>query len=157
MKSHKITIAVFIGFLVWDGVCINYAKADSVSRTVGMQELCTTSTKLVRHTSEATKKAVYAAAGVTPRHSPECTGPSNVCDEVDHVWALTDGGADVIGNLQIQSYEGPCNAHQKDLLEVKLHHLICTDKTLTIDQAGAILTTDWVGGYTKYIDPKGCN
>ncbi len=70
--------------------------------------------------------------------------------------ALTDGGADEIKNLWIQDYDIPCGAHAKDRLEVKLHHLICIEKTITIEQAQDALMHDWRIAYQKYVDQKGC-
>ena len=127
-----------------------------VAREVTVDQLCTTSTKLVRHTSQATKLAVYKEYGITPKHSPECTGPSHSCFEVDHDIALENGGADVIENMWIQEYEIIPNdpswqnngAHKKDKLENKLHKLIC-DKEMTIHEAQQCISSDWIACYMK--------
>ena len=119
-----------------------------VARQVTQDTLCTTSTKLVRHTSAETKRQVYAEYGLVPKHSPNCTGPSNSCYEVDHLIALTDGGADVKSNLWIQLYDGPNNAHEKDKLEEKLHSLICTNK-MSMKDAQNCITKDWIACYKK--------
>lgn len=126
-----------------------------VARQVTLDTLCHTSTKLVRHTSQATKDAVYAEYNLAPRHEPSCTGPSGACYEIDHLIALTDGGADVKENLWPQLFDGPCNAHDKDKLEVKLHSLIC-DGSITLDVAQTALAEDWAVAYKTYVDEKGC-
>lgn len=153
-----------VGLVLSIVIGIHYAKADTlpnaqltpgVARDVDMQTLCTTSTKLVRHTSKATKTAVYKEYGITPRHAPECTGPDGACFEIDHLIALTDGGADVKENLWPQSYDGACSAHHKDDLEFRLHRLICNG-TITMQEAQSALSSDWVVAYAQYIDSKGC-
>lgn len=114
-----------------------------VARTVSVQELCTTSTKLVRHTSAATKAEVYKEYGIEPKHAPECSGPGHACYEVDHLISLEIGGADVKGNLWPQLYDGPDNAHDKDLLENHLHKLICSN-VMTLEAAQACISTNWI-------------
>jgi hypothetical protein len=170
MKSHKITIVVFIGFLVWDGVCINYAKAGvlpnpkltpGLARQVDKNMLCTTSTKLVRNVPEALKKRAYVAYGLTGNHTGYCLGQGGC--EIDHLISLELGGDNGdLGsdkgtkNLWPQPYFGKCNARQKDVLENQLHKLICNG-TVTMQDAQSAISTNWVSAYTKYIDPKGCN
>ena len=114
-----------------------------VARAVTQDTLCTTSTKLVRHTTSDTKKQVYAEYGLKPTRSVNCSGPSQSCYEVDHLIALTDGGADVKENLWPQKYDGLNNAHDKDKLEVKLHSLICSNK-MTMKAAQTCIAKDWI-------------
>ena len=114
-----------------------------VARQVTLNELCTTSTKLVRHTTSDTKKQVYAEYGLKPTRLSNCTGVAQSCYEVDHLIALTDGGADVKENLWPQKYDGINNAHDKDKLEVKLHSLICSNK-MTMKDAQTCITKDWI-------------
>ena len=114
-----------------------------VARVVTQDVLCTTSTKLVRHTSADTKKQVYAEYGLVPRHDPKCSGPKNSCYEVDHFWPLEIGGADVKENLWIQLYDGPNNAHDKDHLEDFLHHQICANK-ITMKAAQTCIAKNWI-------------
>ena len=114
-----------------------------VARQVTQNDLCTTSTKLVRHTSADTKKQVYAEYGLKPTRSVNCTGPSQSCYEVDHLIPLEIGGADEKNNLWPQLYDGVNNAHDKDKLENYLHKQICANK-MTMQQAQACISKDWI-------------
>ena len=107
-----------------------------VARQVTQDELCTTSTKLVRHTTSDTKKQVYAEYGLKPNRSSNCTGVAQSCYEVDHLIPLEMGGADEKNNLWPQLYDGVNNAHDKDKLENFLHKQICANK-ITMKQAQA--------------------
>ncbi|MEO6147537.1 MAG: hypothetical protein ABIT70_10950 [Sulfuriferula sp.] len=152
-----ITIFWAVAFvaLAHAGVLPDPVLTPGVTRDVTVQTLCTTSTKAVRHTTAATKAAVYKEYGITPRHSPKCTGPGHSCYEIDHLLSLEDGGADDAKNLWPQIYDGPCNAHMKDQLENYVHRAICK-KQMTIPEAQALLLTDWVASYRKYIGPLEC-
>lgn len=63
---------------------------------------------------------------------------------------------DDISNLIVQPYFGKCNARQKDVLENKLHSLICK-REIPVQEAQDILYNDWKSGYTRFIDEKGCD
>ena len=126
----------------------NNKLTPGVARQVDVQTLCTTSTKTVRLTTPAMKALVYKEYGLKPRRAPECTGTGHSCYEVDHKWALEDGGADDVKNLWPQAYDGKWNAHQKDKLENLLHAKICAGK-LTIAQSQALLD-NWIQSYTFY-------
>ena len=117
-------------------------------RVVSQNVLCTTSTKLVRHTTTQTKQEVYAEYGIKPKRDANCTGVAHSCYEIDHLIALTDGGADVKDNLWPQLYDGLNNAHDKDKLEVKLHSLICSNK-ITMQDAQTCIAKDWIACYKK--------
>ena len=114
-----------------------------VARQVTQYNLCTTSTKLVRHTSADTKKQVYAEYGLKPTFGDSCTGPSHSCYEVNHLIPLEDGGADVKENLWPQKYDGINNAHDKDKLENFLHKQICANK-ITMEAAQTCIAKDWI-------------
>ena len=114
-----------------------------VARVVTQDTLCTTSTKLVRHTSADTKRQVYAEYGLKPTLGDNCSGPSHSCYEVDHLIPLEAGGADVKSNLWIQIYDGPNNAHDKDHLEDFLKKKICANK-ITMQQAQTCIAKDWI-------------
>ena len=121
----------------------NLKLTPGVARVVTQDTLCTTSTKLVRHTSADTKRQVYAEYGLVPRHDPKCSGPKNSCYEVDHLIPLEAGGADVKSNLWIQIYDGTNNANDKDHLEDFLNKKICANK-MTMQQAQTCIAKDWI-------------
>ena len=72
--------------------------------------------------------------------------------EVDHVISLQIGGSNDIENLFPQLYCGKWNAHKKDLLEGRLHYLVCKGR-LTLPEAQEAIRTDWIKAYKKYM-PK---
>ena len=114
-----------------------------VARVVTQDTLCTTSTKLVRHTTSDIKKQVYVEYGLKPTFGDSCSGPSHSCYEVDHLIPLEAGGADVKENLWPQKYDGINNAHDKDKLENFLHKQICANK-ITMQQAQTCIAKDWI-------------
>ena len=75
-------------------------------------------TKKVRDVPESVKRQVYASYGITSHQPHEY--------EVDHLISLELGGSNSIKNLWPQSYvTTPYNAHVKDVLENKIHKLVC--------------------------------
>ncbi len=100
------------------------------------------STKKYRHTTAAMKRKVCQEYHVKAR----CPG---VAQEIDHLIALTDGGADVIENLWPQPYTPSPSAHQKDALENKLHSMVCKGQ-VDLPAAQACLATNWYVCYQKY-------
>ena len=143
--KNLLLIALLFSANVWAeaGAYPDPILTPGASRVVTQEILCTTSTKLVRHTTASTKKQVYAEYGLVPRHDPKCSGPKNSCYEVDHLKPLEIGGADVKENLWIQLYDGPNNAHDKDHLEDFLNKQICASK-ITMEYAQACITKDWI-------------
>jgi hypothetical protein len=108
--------------------------------------LCQTGyTKTVRHVTSATKAEVFRRYGYDPRSV-------NRGDyEVDHLVALEIDGSNAVENLWPQSYHTePLNAHRKDVLEHKLHRLVCSGQLdlLTAQQA---IATNWVAAYNVYV------
>lgn len=99
----------------------------------------------VRHVTAATKAKVYAEYGYDEKRF----GPA----EVDHLISIVLGGSNDIKNLWPQSYVSkPLNAHVKDQLEVKLHHLTCDGK-LSLVAAQQAISKDWVAAYQTYVGP----
>lgn len=127
-----------------------------VTRDVTKETLCTSSTKLFRHTSAQTKAQAYLKYGLAPKHAAECTGVGHSCYEVDHLIPLEIGGADVEDNLWPQEYEVvPADpswqkngAHKKDSLENRLHKEICAG-AITMQEAQTCISTNWVECYDK--------
>jgi hypothetical protein len=99
--------------------------------------------KKVRNVSEKTKRLVYKNYEITDRAPHEY--------EIDHLISLELGGANDIENLWPQSYiTTPLNARRKDVLENKLHVLVCSGE-LPIQVAQQEIATDWISAYYKYI------
>ena len=116
-------------------------------RTINMKDICTTLTSTIRNVPKSLKTKVFV------RDGGDLTKRSTY--EVDHRIALSSGGSNDISNLKLQSYFGKCNAHHKDILEVRIHSLICKGK-LTVPKAQDYLYNNWGTGYKLFIDKAGC-
>jgi hypothetical protein len=73
--------------------------------------------------------------------------------EVDHLISLELGGSNSIRNLWPQSYTGSYNAHQKDILENRLHKLACNG-SLPLEEAQRAISGDWIAAYRKYVPSR---
>jgi len=96
----------------------------------------------VRNVTDSTKAKVFAEYHVDPKSDQF---------EVDHLISLELGGSNDIRNLWPQSYNTkPLNAHVKDVLENKLHALVCSGKAdlATVQHDMAV---DWTAAYVKYV------
>jgi hypothetical protein len=89
--------------------------------------------------SEAT--AVYDRYGVA--HVP-------YAHEVDHLVSLEIGGSNSIANLWPEPYAGRWGAHTKDVLENRLHELVCSGR-LALRAAQRIEARNWVAAYRRYV------
>ena len=110
------------------------------------EKICTPGyTATVRNVPESIKKQVFNQYKIDPKSDKF---------EIDHLISLELGGVNDIKNLWPQSYTTlPWNAHKKDVLENKLHKMIC-DGSITMQQAQQEISSDWVAAYTKYIGAK---
>lgn len=101
-------------------------------------------TTTVRHVSVATKRQVYRRYGIPYRP---------VDAEVDHDVPLALDGTNDVANLWPEAYvTEPANARRKDVLEVYLHHLVCTGELLLKDAQDAI-RGEWRPSYEQYVGP----
>jgi hypothetical protein len=75
--------------------------------------------------------------------------------EEDHLISIELGGAPRDPkNLWPQHWDG-CGAHMKDILENKLHHMICTSQ-VPLAEAQKAIAKDWKAAYLHYIGRKPC-
>ena len=139
----KLLLLALFTSSVFAGDLPNPMLTKGAARIVTKNVLCTTSTKLVRHTTIDTKRSIYAEYGIKPKRSVSCTGVAHSCYEVDHLIPLEIGGDDVQSNLWPQLYDGENNAHDKDALENFLHKQICANK-ITMEQAQTCISKDWI-------------
>jgi 5-methylcytosine-specific restriction endonuclease McrA len=129
-------------------------EANSLFRTTDKADICSTKTSAIRNVSAKTKALVYQRDGVPGgNYTGKCRGLHGC--KVDHRMSLNNGGSNAMDNLIIQLVDGPCNAKHKDTLEQRLHTMICK-KDFPVIEAQDILYNDWVSGYVKYVDSKGC-
>jgi len=114
-------------------------------RTDNRQEICATRTLGLRHVSASLKHRVYAEYGL------RCGARCGQLYEVDHLISLEIGGSNDLRNLWPQPYK-PIGARQKDVLENKLHKMIC-DRTITVERAQQEIAGNWYAAYKKYVRP----
>jgi hypothetical protein len=95
---------------------------------------------------EATKDAVFSAYGVkdAPKNSYE----------VDFLITPALGGSASIRNLWPQPYpRASWNAYRKDVLEERLHSLVCSGE-IDLGTAQREIATNWIDAYKKYVDDR---
>ena len=91
--------------------------------------------------SSSEKEAVYARYEV--EHVP-------YTHEVDHLISLEIGGSNDIRNLWPEPYAGRWGARTKDVLENRLHDLVCSGR-LSPAPAQQQEARDWVAAYRRYV------
>src|SRR6478736_9936857 len=94
-----------------------------------------------RDVSDAEKAAVYERYGVA--WVP-------YAHEVDHLISLELGGSNAMRNLWPEPYAGRWGARTKDVLENRLHELVCEGR-LSLASAQRQESRDWVAAYRKYV------
>jgi hypothetical protein len=95
----------------------------------------------VRNVPDREKEAVYARYAVP--HTP-------YQHEVDHLISLELGGSNAITNLWPEPYAGRWNARVKDVLENRLHDLVCTHR-IRLAAAQRLIATNWIAAYRRYV------
>ena len=120
----------------------NRALTPGAALAVGTARICVRGyASSVRDVPESEKDAVYARYGiphVAYRH------------EVDHLVSLELGGSNVISNLWPEPYAGRWGARTKDVLEDRLHDLVCSG-TIGLRHAQHIEARNWVAAYKRYV------
>lgn len=120
----------------------NPALTPGVAFSVGKARICVSGyASSVRDVPESEKDAVYARYGVP--HVP-------YQHEVDHLVSLEIGGSNVISNLWPEPYAGRWGARTKDMLENRLHDLVCSG-TIGLRYAQRIEARNWVAAYRRYV------
>jgi hypothetical protein len=110
--------------------------------TTSTAKICVTGySSTVRDVPDSEKEAAYARYGV--QHVP-------YAHEVDHLISLELGGSNDITNLWPEPYAGRWGARTKDVLENKLHDLVCSG-ALTLPYAQHIEGTNWAAAYRTYV------
>ena len=113
---HRIRLALSLGVPVVDVPA--HALTPGVALAVGVSQICQPGyASSVRDVPQSEKAAVYARYRV--RWVP-------YQHEIDHLVSLEIGGSNSIRNLWPEPYAGRWGARTKDVLENKLHDLVCT-------------------------------
>lgn len=96
----------------------------------------------VRNVPESVKNEVYVEYGITHRTPGQY--------EIDHLISLELGGSNAIGNLWPELND---HAHgylnNKDILENRLHALICIGK-ISLRSAQTLIASNWVTTYHRF-------
>jgi len=95
----------------------------------------------VRDVPSSESDAVYARYDVV--HVP-------YAHEVDHLVSLELGGSNAIGNLWPEPYTGRWGARTKDVLENRLHDLVCSGR-LGLRRAQHLEASNWVAAYRRFV------
>lgn len=99
----------------------------------------------IRHVTDAQKNKVFE------EYEIERSGEY----EVDHLISLELGGSNDIRNLWPESYRGSWNAKIKDILENRLHYLVCAGK-VDLREAQYDISHNWIQAYCKYVPSVNC-
>jgi hypothetical protein len=120
----------------------NLRLTPGVAFAVTVHQICTPGySASVRDVPASLKTQVYAryhVAWVPYQH------------EVDHLISLELGGSNSILNLWPEPYAGRWGARTKDVLENRLHALVCTG-SLALGSAQHQEATNWVAAYRRYV------
>jgi hypothetical protein len=120
----------------------NRALTPGVALSASVAQICVPGySGSVRHVPQSEKEAVYARYGVA--HVP-------YRHEVDHLISLEIGGSNDIRNLWPEPYAGQWGARTKDVLENRLHLLVCSGQ-LSLLAAQHQEAANWVAAYRRYV------
>jgi len=119
----------------------NRRLTPGVALRVGGAQICRAGyASSVRNVPASEKEAVYRRYRVA--HVP-------YAHEVDHLVSLELGGSNDIRNLWPEPYVGRWGARTKDVLENRLHDLVCSGR-LRLRFAQRIEARNWVAAYRRY-------
>jgi hypothetical protein len=97
----------------------------------------------VRDVPESEKSRVYVEYGITHHTTDQY--------EIDHLISLELGGSNAIGNLWPELNDHPKGyLNSKDILENRLHHLVC-EGLVALASAQRAIATNWVSAYHQYL------
>jgi hypothetical protein len=120
----------------------NPALTPGAALTASRARVCTGGyASSVRDVPDSEKEAVYARYGIA--HVP-------YTHEVDHLVSLEIGGSNAIANLWPEPYAGRWGARTKDVLENRLHDLVCSGR-IGLRAAQRIEAANWVAAYRRYV------
>ena len=111
---------------------------------VGVATICRSGyATSVRDVPESEKNRAYAEYGITHHTTDQY--------EVDHLISLELGGSNAIGNLWPELNDHPKGyLNSKDILENRLHDLVCEGK-VGLPRVQKAIATDWVSAYHQYL------
>jgi hypothetical protein len=120
----------------------HHALTPGVALSVTRAQICISGYATgARDVSDAEKADVYARYGVVS---------VPYVHEVDHLISLELGGSNTVRNLWPEPYAGRWGARTKDVLENRLHDLVCEGR-LVLASAQRQEASDWVAAYRRYV------
>jgi hypothetical protein len=118
------------------------ALTPGAALAVGRARICRSGyASAARDVPESEKDEVYVRYGVA--HVP-------YQHEVDHLVSLELGGSNAISNLWPEPYAGRWGARTKDVLENRLHDLVCSG-AIGLRYAQRIEAYNWVAAYRRFV------
>lgn len=114
-----------------------------LTRTASLADLCTSDREeTVRQVPASLQQQVLREYGIDPEASSKY--------EIDYLITPGLGGADDVKNLWPEPHANtPWNSFAKDLLEDRLHRMVC-EKKIPLEQAQRDISRDWIEAYKKY-------
>lgn len=136
--------AVFESAVTAEGPKPRAALTPGETRPITIAEICRKpDADVIAWVPPETRRKVFSEYGIR-------ANSSNF--EVDYLITPDLGGTESIRNLWPQPYSVVWNAHVKDILEQRLHQLVCAGK-LDLQTAQRDIAADWIGAYRKYVGP----
>ena len=122
----------------------NRTLTPGIAHQVSLDKVCSMShEEVVKQVSPAERQKVFEEYGI----------PLDQADkyEVDYLVTPGLGGDDDIRNLWPEPYNAASwSARVKDVLEERLHEMVCLHQ-LDLTEAQRAIATDWIAAYEKYV------
>jgi Putative zinc-finger len=125
------------------GLVPDRSLTPGATRPVAIGEVCSMAHEdVIRDVPTSLRRKVFEEYGIVNARTDDY--------EIDYLIAPGLGGSEDIRNLWPQPYTSPIwNAHVKDVLEERLHQLVCSGR-LDLATAQRDIATDWIAAYKKY-------
>jgi hypothetical protein len=121
----------------------DHSLTPGATRMVAIGDVCSMPhEEVVAEVSSSLRQEVFQEYGIVNAHANDY--------EIDYLIAPGLGGIEDIHNLWPEPYTSKMwNARVKDVLEERLHELVCAGK-LDLPTAQHEISTDWIAAYKKY-------
>jgi hypothetical protein len=132
------------------GILPDHFLTPGAARRVSLDQVCSLPhEEVIKDVSQAEKERVFAEYRIGRGQSDQY--------EIDYLITPGLGGDDDIRNLWPEpSNAVTWNAHVKDVLEERLHEMVCSHQ-LDLSVAQAAIATNWIAAYEKYVQPATSN
>jgi hypothetical protein len=123
----------------------------AVDPLVTLADLCPVAHTARREVTTYQKNIVFAEYGIErDADGNRIGGPY----KLDHLISLDLGGSNELRNLWPLSYSAtPWDAHRKDVLENRLHAMVCAG-AISLAVAQAAISADWTAAYRLYVGER---